>query len=506
MAAVEDPAKQSRVSSRVEKGEKIVMSRVGIRWSSLRVAAERPKRGHGGGSTQRSRKVRRKFSAVAGITAVLVASGYSPAGASTEAKPVTLSFVLQGPLTGTAGALYKNLVTMFHKRYPQLTVKLIPEAEAQIEDEALTVVKEANPPDMIYWPVGAGYGETTAAELGLLANVLPLYKQEGWLKVMPANMVKEEIRTKWAPSGGLYNVDGGLGAQPYVFYNKEIFAKYKLSPATSVAGLVSIAKTLKTAGVPALALGEKDGWPDVHLASILVERTLSYGAYNKLLYSWSPSRTPDPTSWTSPAVIKAFDVVAELGKAGLLVDGSTALSNDEAVTLFEDGKAAMVSCPVGCFSPQTIKEYIGSRFKVGMFQYPSIVPGIPLYQNVAVANEEFSIPEHAWLKEKGPITDWIKFTMSLAGRKELLDEGFLPDDTHGLTSAEITKGVGPFYEDVVKWIDKYGTEQNLDGWLAASQRTLLGTEMERLFAGSITPSAAGAAMQAITVKARKGEE
>lgn len=412
-------------------------------------------------------------------------------------KAVTLTFVVQGPLTGPGGQMYKTLAAEFNKAYAPTRVQLIPEAQAQIEATELTSIKSSNPPDMIYWPVGAGYGETTAAKSGLLANLLPLYKQQGWLKVMPPSMTQEEI------NGGLYNVDGTLGAQPYVFYNENIFKKLGLTPPQSVAGFTEVARKLRAAGITPLGLGTVHHWPAVHLMSILTERTLPLKAYENLLYSWRPTTT-HPTSWTDPRVVEAFTVLQAWAKAGLFPKGSSALSNGEAMTLFEQGKVAMDQCPIGCFAPSTIRQYIGNRFKVGMFQYPAISSGIPLYQNVAVANQEFSVPENAWKKNEGAITEFIEFWNSLQARKTFATFGNLPDNTQGLTKSFIAQHVGPFNIQVLQWMKKYGTEQNLDGWLAAPLRRAVAIQAQEVISGSTTPRAACNTLQKLAAGLHSG--
>lgn len=438
-------------------------------------------------------------SATSKTSATTSTSASSKASATSGTKKaVTLTFVVQGPLTGPGGQMYKTLAAEFNKAYAPVSVRLVPEAQAQIEATELTSIKSSNPPDMIYWPVGAGYGETTAAKSGLLANLLPLYKQQGWLKVMPPSMTQEEI------NGGLYNVDGTLGAQPYVFYNESIFKKLGLTPPHSVAGLSAVASKLRAAGVTPLGLGTVHHWPAVHLVSILTERTLPITAYENLLYSWRPT-TSHPTSWTDPRVVKAFTVLQDWAKAGLFPKGSSALSNSETMTLFEQGKVAMDSCPIGCFAPPTITKYIGNRFKVGMFQYPAISSGIPLYQNVAVANQEFSVPENAWKKHQSAITDFIKFWNSLQARKTFAKAGNMPDNTQGLSTTFISQNVGPFNVQVLRWMKKYGTEQNLDGWLAAPLRRAVAIQAQDVIAGSTTPTAACAALQTLAAKLHSGK-
>ena len=452
------------------------------------------------------RKYMHRFtSSVTGaVLAVVMVAGQAPvSSASTRQSETgtvtTLSYVLQGPLAGPALTEYKDLAKAFHLQYPSLQVQFVPESLQQLLTTRLTSVRSNAAPDMIYWPVGPGYGQTAAIQAGLLANLTPLYNKYGWFSDLPASIEGEEVH------GRIYNIDGSMGGQPYVFYNENIFNKLHIAVPHTGSEMIRVAKQLSHSSyLPLVMAGVLQG-QDVTLASILIERYLSLAAYKSLTDSGNLG-VKAATSWMSPGVLAAFTTLHNWAAAGLFYSGDGSLSALEATSLFESGKAAMLSANIGFMTPAVIAKYIGARFKVGMFEYPKLDPQVPTYQNVSVANSEFSVPETAWKKEKAAITDWIVFYMSVTARKIILTEGnALPDDVQGIPRAAISKAIGPFQTTMLRWIRRYGSEQNLDGWVAPQLRDALGNAVLGIINGGTTPQSATASLQAVAVALRKGQ-
>ena len=216
---------------------------------------------------------------------------------------------------------------------------------------------------MIYWPVGPGYNETEGADEGLLANLLPLYKQEGWLKEMPtspSSTSTEGCTTSMVPSSPAVHL---LQRQPVPKASLERSFEFR----TAVRG----GRQNPGRRLPAASTGQR-GWMarcppivDLDAAGTQLQHV------QQPLFSWAKT-TATPTSWMDPAVVKAFNVLKEMQH---LVSSQTAeprSTDAEAETVFEDGKAAMVQCPLGCYGPQAIADLIGSRFKVGILSTPGL--------------------------------------------------------------------------------------------------------------------------------------
>lgn len=417
---------------------------------------------------------------------VMVASGVSSAATGVT----TLKFV--APSGGYAVAV-EQVAALFNKEHVHTKVQVVAEGSNQIDLTEKLLASSNNPPDMLYWPVGPGYGETRAANLGLLANLTPVYRKYHLLQYLPSSTVGEEI------NGKMYNLNGWLGAQPYVFYNETMFKKLGLKPPTTSAQLIALSAKIRKAGYETIGLGSAHQWPSVHLMSILIQRELPLSAYNNLKLSWNPA-TKHPTSWTDPRVVAAFQVLQTWAKDGVFAPGFSSLTNADTTTLFASGKALMQSIPLGAWSPLAIKKLIGGRFQVGLFQYPQLVPSIPPYQNVALANGEFSVPQKSWQKNRAAITKWMLFYLSVPAQKIIAENGFPPERTKGVPESFLRTRLGPLATKVLGWIKKYGAEQNLDGWLSGPQKALVARGAEKIVDGTATPLEVCKELQALTLR------
>ncbi len=436
-------------------------------------------------------RARKNIATVSLLSSLALFSGVAFAAAPPQGV-TTLRFIAP---SGGYGVAVGQVAALFNRENKHVQVKVLVEGSNQIDVTERLVATSSNPPDMLYWPVGPGYGEIRAARLGILANLTPVYDKYHLFKILPSSTKGEEI------NGKMYNVNGWIGAQPYVFYNATMFKKLHITPPTTSAQLIADAHKVRAAGYETIGLGSAHQWPAVHLMSILIQRELPLGAYNKLKLSWD-SKVSNPTKWTNPRVVAAFKTLQTWAKAGVFAPGFSSLTNAETTTLFASGKALMQSIPLGAWTPKAIQSLIGHRFQVGIFQYPQLISSIPTYQNVALANGEFSVPERSWKHNQAAITQWIRFYLSVPAQKIFAANGFPPEITTGISKAYLTKQVGPLATKVLGWIKEYGAEQNLDGWLAAQQKSLVARGAEEIVAGTATPLRICQQLQALTNKLR----
>ncbi len=436
-------------------------------------------------------KVRKNIAMASLLGSLTLYSGVALAAAPSKGV-TTLQFIAP---SGGYGVAVGQVAALFNREHKHVKVNVTVEGSNQIDVTERLVATSNNPPDMLYWPVGPGYGEIRAARLGILADLTPVYNKYHLFKILPSSTKGEEIH------GKMYNVNGWIGAQPYVFYNATMFRKLHLSPPKSSAQLVALAKKIRAAGYETIGLGSAHQWPAVHLMSILIQRELPVAAYNKLKLSWD-SAVSNPTKWTDPRVVDAFKTLKTWAKAGVFAPGFSSLTNAETTTLFASGKALMQSIPLGAWTPKAIQSLIGHRFQVGIFQYPQLVPSIPPYQNVALANGEFSVPARAYKHHQAAINAWIRFYLSVPAQKIVAANGFPPEITTGIPKAYLTKEIGPLATKVLGWVKKYGAEQNLDGWLAAQQKSLVARGAEEIVAGTATPVQICHQLQTLTNKLR----
>jgi raffinose/stachyose/melibiose transport system substrate-binding protein len=126
-------------------------------------------------------------------------------------------------------------------------------------------------------------------------------------------------------NGKVYGVPNS-GAQPVVFlYNKDLFAKYHLTPPATWNDLLQLIGPLKQNGVLPIALGGGSKWPYLMYEEYLVDRVGGPSAFDAVVAKQS-------NAWSNPAFIKANTMIQQLVSAG-------AFGNNFASVVYDTGQA-----------------------------------------------------------------------------------------------------------------------------------------------------------------------
>jgi raffinose/stachyose/melibiose transport system substrate-binding protein len=118
-----------------------------------------------------------------------------------------------------------------------------------------------------------------------------------------------------------------------VYYNKEIFTKYSLTPPRTMDDLIKIVQTLKSNGVTPFTLANKDVWPGG-----LFINTMAYRHGGKQLFY---DLVSDKVKFTDDIMMKSADDFSSLVKAGAFGKDANSIGIDESRQQFMGGKAAM---------------------------------------------------------------------------------------------------------------------------------------------------------------------
>jgi len=170
-----------------------------------------------------------------------------------------------------------------------------------------------------------------------------------------ANVVKS---AKGKEDGKLYAVP--LAQQTLqMFYNKDIFDKFGLTPPTTWAEFMAVNAKLKKAGVTPMAVGAKDAWtlPIVH--QVLAAPRFGGSTFEKAV-------TTGQKTFADPDWVASVDVVNKLKP--YLPDSAVGVAYTDAQILFTSGKAAMFpggSFELGFFQKQN------PGLKMGVFEVPA---------------------------------------------------------------------------------------------------------------------------------------
>ncbi|QHT62574.1 extracellular solute-binding protein [Paenibacillus lycopersici] len=171
----------------------------------------------------------------------------------------------------------------------------------------------------------------------------------------------------YAFGGKTYALPVELNIVP-VYYNKDIFAKYNLTPPQTLDDLKNIVKTLNDNKVTPITLGGKDGWPASFWYMYLAERLGGKDMLDKAVAG---------KDFSDPALLEAAKQAQELVKMNAFVKGANGLSNDEAKALFMNEQAAMFAMGTWEVPNYTTAADVPQAFKdkIGYFKFPTVAGG-----------------------------------------------------------------------------------------------------------------------------------
>ena len=228
-------------------------------------------------------------------------------------------------------AKWEEIVKKYEELHPDVDIQM-----QFLENEAFkaklpTLLQSDDVPDFFYtW--GGGVLKQQS-ETGALQEVTPALDADGG-----------KLRNQFTPASvnGM-TFDGKVWAVPYkvglvsFFYNKELFAKagVKAEDIKSWANFLDAVKKLKDAGVVPIAGGGGEKWPIHFYWSYLVMREGGQKVFDA-------AKKGEGEGFLDPAIIKAGDDLAELGKLEPFQPGYLGVTWPQALGVFGDGKAAMI--------------------------------------------------------------------------------------------------------------------------------------------------------------------
>jgi len=220
-------------------------------------------------------------------------------------------------------AKWTNILAAFNQDYPNIHIKFDPTIPTDYNATLRLQLDNGNGPDLFYarsFALGkelfkAGYELDLSNEpfitKGYSKSALAAFSSNGKVFALPAAAV----------SHGIY-------------YNKDIFAKYGISIPKTWPELIRAAEKLKKAGITPFGNGLAGNWDilEVVLMSILPAEV--GGAEGRMAYENGTRKLNDAQ------IVAAFKELQQLKP--FLPRGFEAVSDNDAVSLFQIGRAAMV--------------------------------------------------------------------------------------------------------------------------------------------------------------------
>ncbi|MGE0000776.1 MAG: extracellular solute-binding protein [Fimbriimonadaceae bacterium] len=274
------------------------------------------------------------------------------------------------------------------------------------------------------------------------------------------------------------------------WYDPGVFAKNGWVPPQTWDELLDFGEKCKAKGVAPIAF--QGQYPYYMIEGMLLPWACSIGGIEAV----NAAQNLDPGAWSSPAMLQAAKMIAELRDKGFFLKGSVAMSHTEAQTQFLNGKAAMVPC--GSWIEAEMKSTMPPGAQVAFMPVPDAVGGKGDPTALLIGIEPWMVPTTA--KHPKEAIEFFRYMTSLDKAKQFVTEkGTLmaiqgSDDTEMPPSLEAPARALAGSKTV--WSVQYRT------WYPAMQEELEGA-MTSLLNSQLTPEQFVTRCEAAADKTRK---
>jgi len=263
-----------------------------------------------------------------------------------------------------AKKIIQDAVDRFHKANPGVTVTVSP-IQNDTYKTKLKIAVGANDAPCLFssWGGGPLYEYIKS---GQVADLTPYLAKDAAFKnrFVPASFSAVTFDKK------IYGIPAENTSVAVVFYNKALFAQYKVTPPKTWDELLKLVAFFKTKNVAAFSLANKAKWPGSMYYGYLVDRIGGPGVFRN-----AALRTGGG-SFSDPAFVKAGTMLQDLVKAGAFAQGYNGLDYDSGASrqLLYSGRAAMEL--MGTWEYSTVVNENPSFAKnLDFFPFPAVTGG-----------------------------------------------------------------------------------------------------------------------------------
>ena len=305
-----------------------------------------------------------RMATIAATTGLTMLAGVTSAAADTTVKWMHLE------ANPAYVAIWRKIADEYEAKHPGTKIEMQFLANEAFKAKLPTLLQSKDAPDLFYsW--GGG--------------VLKQQQQTGTLlDLTPAMEAKDGAWKKSYNQAGIKGLtfDGKISAVPYqmgtvsFFYNKALFAKAGVDADAIKTwdDYLAAVKKIKAAGIVPIAGGGGEKWPIHFYWSYLVMREGGQQVFND-------AKNGKGNGFNDPAIIKAGEQLAELGKLEPFQPGYLGATWPQTLGVFGDGKAAMILSFETTVATQRVNSGDGKGLaddNIGRFAFPAVTGGAGL--------------------------------------------------------------------------------------------------------------------------------
>lgn len=280
-----------------------------------------------------------------------------------------------------------------------------------------------------------------------------------------------------------YAFDGQTYALPLefnvapIYYNKEIFRRYRLEIPETYDELMHIIQTLNEHGIAPIALGNRERWTGSLWYMYLAER---FAGQETLA-----SAIQGETSFGEENLLRAAEEVQTLVWENAFVQGFNGLSNEEAKLHFINEQAAMYLMGSWDLPNFTTNDNIPQEFrdKVGFFKFPIVEDGKGDHNSwVGGPGVGLFVAENSAVKEEAK--RFVQYFIEQWGEQAVTGAGIIPATKVDRSTSDLPQ----LYIDLFNEIDHASSfTLFVDVQMESTDADVHLNQIQALFGNAVTP-------------------
>ncbi|MBI5667559.1 MAG: extracellular solute-binding protein [Chloroflexi bacterium] len=291
------------------------------------------------------------------LTLVLALLIVSVPALAQDAKTITFWHIQN---TDPGPELIQQAVDRYMADNPGVTVEVVAMQNDPYKTRIRTAMGAGDPPCVFpSWGGGPLYEYVQA---GQVIDLTPYMEADNYNdRFVPASLSNVTF------DGKIYGVPVENTAVAVIYYNKDVFAQYNLTPPTTWEELRSVAQTLIDNGVVPFSLANKTKWTSSMYYMYLVDRL-----GGPEVFASAANRTGG--SFEDPVFVQAGEMVQELVDMGAFIEGFNGLDYDTGqsrMPMYADQAAMelMGSWQISTYKAENPDFY---ENKLGIFPFPAV--------------------------------------------------------------------------------------------------------------------------------------
>jgi glucose/mannose transport system substrate-binding protein len=329
-----------------------------------------------------------KVAAVFAAIALAVSSAPASNAATDKQLEIFTWWASGGEAAGLAG-----MTTEFERLNPNtpfINASVAGAAGVNAKGVLVSRMQAGNPPDT--FQAHAGEELSSYVKAGQIEDVSFLYKQEGWDKVFPKDLIKT-----LTTNGKIYSVPVNIHRSNVLWWSPAAAKKAGITKApASLDAMIADMKKFKKAGIDGIALAGNGDWAIAHLFDYVLLASMGPDKFDGL---WKGT-----TKWNGPEVAKAIKYFSTILSYG---NSSKSLDWPDAGKLVTTGKAGFF-----IMGDWASSQWQSEGLKLGKDYTWAPGPGTAgVYQWLS---DSFTLPKGATNRDAG--IAWLKVCGSKAGQ------------------------------------------------------------------------------------------